>query len=71
VHASIPKLAPTNAATAAAEVAAEHATRLVLLIRLVDFRDLDVPPVGESSALATPPWPPSTPSLRADAASAH
>jgi hypothetical protein len=43
-----PSAAHAAAATAAAEAAtkAKHVTRLVLKIRLVEFHDFDVPPVG-------------------------
>jgi hypothetical protein len=43
-----PSTANAAAATAAAEAAAKakHATRLVLILRLVDARDIDAPPVG-------------------------
>jgi hypothetical protein len=43
-----PSAARAAAATAAAEAAtkAKHVTRLVLFLRLVEFRDFDVPPVG-------------------------
>ena len=39
-----PSAAHAAAATAAAE--AKHATRLVLILRLVEFRDFDAPPLG-------------------------
>jgi hypothetical protein len=44
-----PSASNAAAATAAAEAAAKRATRLVLIVRTVDFREFDVPPVGEFS----------------------
>ena len=43
-----PSAAHAAAATAAAEAAtkAKHVTRLVLILRLVEFRNFDAPPVG-------------------------
>jgi hypothetical protein len=43
-----PSAAQAAAATAAAEAAtkAKHVTRLVLILRLVEFRNFDAPPVG-------------------------
>jgi hypothetical protein len=44
-----PSASNAAAATTAAEAAAKRATRLVLIVREVDFREFDVPPVGEFS----------------------
>jgi hypothetical protein len=43
-----PSAAHAAAATAAAEAAtkAKHATRLILILRVVEFHDFDAPPVG-------------------------
>lgn len=38
--------AQAAAATAAAEAATKHTTRLVLILRPIDGRDFDAPPVG-------------------------
>jgi len=42
-----PSASHAAAATTAAEAAAKHARRLVLIVRPVDFREFDVPPMGE------------------------
>lgn len=42
-----PSASNAAAATAAAEAAATHARRLVLILREVDFKDFDQPPVGQ------------------------
>jgi hypothetical protein len=42
-----PSASSVATATAAAEAAAKHARRLVLILREVDFKDFDQPPVGQ------------------------
>jgi hypothetical protein len=42
-----PSASNAAAATAAAEAAAKDARRLVLILREVDFREFDLPPVGQ------------------------
>jgi opacity protein-like surface antigen len=44
-----PSASNAAAATAAAEAATKGAKRLVLIVREVDFQDIDVPPVGQEN----------------------